>query len=126
LAHCYSDDEEKLPDFVVIMDEMKSLKHDSINPIPQRKNCRLNDHEFGERLITLISVLDILKFILWLMGVLKRVGSYYGEEKKNEEDREMGIDEHLSIQPPSIDKRSQASASIPSRLNLPQYAAEHV
>jgi hypothetical protein len=61
---------------------MKYRKHHSINPIPQRKNCTLNDDELGERLMILISVAEIVTLILGLMGVLKRVGKCFGEEKK--------------------------------------------
>jgi hypothetical protein len=56
-----------------------------MNPIPQRKNYRLNDDELGERLITQISMLEIVTLILGLMGVLKRVGKCF-EKRKNEED----------------------------------------
>jgi hypothetical protein len=56
------------------MDGMKDRKHDSINPIPQRRNCRLNDAEFGKRLMRLISGLEIVRLILERRGVLNRVG----------------------------------------------------
>jgi hypothetical protein len=106
------------------MDEMKYLKHDSINPIPQRKNCRWNDAELGERLIALISVLEIGRLILGVMGMLKRVGKCPREETKRRRLRagatpihKQAIDENLAIQPPSIDKRSQAEALMPSHPN---------
>jgi flagellar biogenesis protein FliO len=66
---------EKFPDFVVMMDEMQERKHDSIYPIPQRKNWRVNDGELGE----------IVTLILGLMGVLKRVGKCFEKRKKAED-----------------------------------------
>jgi hypothetical protein len=109
-THCDSDNWEKLPDFIAILDEMKHRKHDSINSIPQRKNWR-----------------GIVTSILGLIGVLKRVGKCVGEKKKRRRLRagatpihKQAIDENLPIQPPSIDKRSQAEASMASRPNLRQ------
>jgi hypothetical protein len=78
-------------------------------------------------LITLTSVLEIVILILGIMGVLKRIGKCFGEEKKRRRRRaaatpihKQAIDANLPIQPPSSDKRSQAEASMPFRPNLRQ------
>jgi hypothetical protein len=104
LADCFSDNWGKFPDFVVIMDGMKYRKHDVINPIPQRKNCYIH---FGAN------------------GSVERCWKMSWRREKRRRLRagatpihKQAIDENLPIQPPSIDQRSQAEASMPSRPNL--------
>jgi hypothetical protein len=68
------------------MDGMKNRKHDSINPIPQRKNCTLNDDEFGEGLITLSSVLEIGILIFGANASVEACRKMFWRGEKNEED----------------------------------------
>jgi hypothetical protein len=57
----------------------------SINPIPQRKNCELDDAELEETLSTRIAALEIATLILELMGVLENALG----KRQNKDDYEM-------------------------------------